>query len=355
MVTRHLPNDLTAELDEEYDCFIDQYPAYKTTSAVDDLRARDYARLDEHQHVYLDYTGGSLYSVSQLQSHMRLLNQGVYGNPHSINPSSLASTELDESARAYVLRYFNANPDDYVVIFTPNASGALKLLGESYPFAPNSQFLLMFDNHNSVNGIREFALRRGAAVTYVPVVPPELRMDAAQVQESLDQIAPGTDSLFAFPAQSNFSGVQHDLAWIARAQAQGWDVLLDAAAFAPTNRLDLTLAQPDFIALSFYKIFGYPTGIGALIARKDKLAKLKRPWFAGGTITFATVAGKKHFLHAGVAAFEDGTIDYLNLPAVEIGLKHIESIGIDLIHTRVTCLTGWLLDQLAGLRHANGA
>lgn len=355
MVTRHLPNDLTAELDEEYDCFIDQYPAYKTTSAVDDLRARDYARLDEHQHVYLDYTGGSLYSVSQLQSHMRLLNQGVYGNPHSINPSSLASTELDESARAFVLRYFNANPDDYVVIFTPNASGALKLLGESYPFAPNSQFLLMFDNHNSVNGIREFALRRGAAVTYVPVVPPALRMDAAQVQESLDQIAPGTDSLFAFPAQSNFSGVQHDLAWIARAQAQGWDVLLDAAAFAPTNRLDLTLAQPDFIALSFYKIFGYPTGIGALIARKDKLAKLKRPWFAGGTITFATVAGKKHFLHAGVAAFEDGTIDYLNLPAVEIGLKHIESIGIDLIHTRVTCLTGWLLDQLAGLRHANGA
>jgi selenocysteine lyase/cysteine desulfurase len=262
---------------------------------------------------------------------------------------------LDEQARAYVLRYFNANPDQYLVVFTPNASGALKLLGESYPFQPDGRYLLTFDNHNSVNGIREFVQRNGGTVTYAPVVPPDLRIDAARLQASLDQINLDKDNLFAYPAQSNFSGVQHDLEWIERAQAKGWDVLLDAAAFAPTNRLDLSRYTPDFVSLSFYKIFGYPTGIGALLARKDKIIKLRRPWFAGGTITIATVTAQKHYLHDGSEGFEDGTIDYLNLPAVEIGLKHIESIGIDAIHERVASLTGWLLDQLTRLKHGNGA
>jgi selenocysteine lyase/cysteine desulfurase len=79
-----------------------------------------------------------------------------------------------------------------------------------------------------------------------------------------------------------------------------------------------------------------------------------RPLFAGGTITIATVSAQKHYLHHGSEGFEDGTIDYLSLPAVEIGLKHIESIGIDIIHDRVISLTGWLLDQLTNLKHGNG-
>jgi selenocysteine lyase/cysteine desulfurase len=56
-----------------------------------------------------------------------------------------------------------------------------------------------------------------------------------------------------------------------------------------------------------------------------------------------------------VSGFEDGTINYLTIPAVEIGLKYIAGIGIEVIHERVTCLTGWLLKQLAALRHSNGA
>ena len=56
----------------------------------------------------------------------------------------------------------------------------------------------------------------------------------------------------------------------------------------------------------------------------------------------------------GARAFEDGTIDYLNIPAVEIGLKHIESIGYDVIHERVRSLAGWLLDNLTSMKHSNG-
>ena len=189
--------------------FRQAYPTFTTTRALDELRTRDYARLDEHKQVYLDYTGGGLYAASQLRDHMAMLQGNFFGNPHSKNPTSQAMTHLVEQARAYVLEYFRAAPDEYAVIFTSNASGALKLVGEAYPFAPGGQYMLTFDNHNSVNGIREFARARGAKVTYIPVTPSELRIDTDQLAATLTQAQPGQHNLLAYPAQSNYSGAQH--------------------------------------------------------------------------------------------------------------------------------------------------
>ena len=349
-----------------------RYPAYASTAVLDDMRARDYARLDVDGHVYLDYTGGGLYAESQLARHRALLAGSVFGNPHSQNLSSRAMGARVEATRAQILEFFRASPEEYEVIFTPNATGALRLVGESYPFGPGSRFLLTFDNHNSVNGIRQFARARGASVSYVPLATADLRVSQEELARHLQaatparrrlagrRSGPAARSLFAFPAQSNFSGVQHPLTWIAQAQAAGYDVLLDAAAFAPASQLDLSRWHPDYVALSFYKIFGYPTGIGALLARKPALARLHRPWYAGGTITFSSVQaqaapGGGFYLTPGPAGFEDGTVDYLGIPAVGIGLDHISAVGIQTIHTRVMCLTGWLLETLAALRHSNGS
>ncbi len=338
----------------EYADFVLKYPAYDKTHDLDELRDRDYSRLDRTGQIYLDYTGAGLYADSQMRLHQQVLAEHVLGNPHSSNPTSLAATRLIESTRLTILQFFNADPAEYTVIFAQNASGALKLVGESYPFEPGGRYLLTFDNHNSVNGIREFAHAKGAGVTYIPIGLPDMRVDMDSLDSSLDLADQAKNNLFAYPAQSNFSAVQHPLEWIERAHAKGWDVLLDAAAFAPSNPLDLGKYKADFVPLSFYKIFGYPTGIGALVARQEALAKLHRPWFAGGTITVASVQGDKYYLAEAPAAFEDGTLDYLHIPAVEIGLKHIQSIGYATIHARVDALTGWLLDNLSEMKHSTG-
>ena len=339
--------------DDAFERFLAEWPDYRATAALDDLRAREFARLDAGGHVYLDYTGAGLYGESQVRRHMSLLLEHVLGNPHSANPASQFSTALVERARDRVLSFFHASPDEYCVIFTANASHALKLVGESYPFTPGSCFLLTFDNHNSVNGIREFARAHGAAIRYVPVVPPDMQVDRGVIDEAL-AARPDAGGLFAYPAQSNFSGVQHSLDWIGCAKARGWDVLLDAAAFVPTNCLDLTRWQPDYVVLSFYKMFGYPTGIGALIARLPALAKLHRPWFAGGTITVASVGADQYFLATGASGFEDGTPNFSSLAAVEIGLDLLERAGLETIHNRVRALTGWLVARLVDLRHPSG-
>ena len=334
--------------------FVERYPSYLGTDLLDRLRATEYRRLDERRQVYLDYTGGSIYAESQVQKHFDLLRSGVFGNPHSANPTSTAMTEHVERTRRYVLEYFNSGADDYILVFTQNASGALKLVGESFPFGPGSRFLLTFDNHNSVNGIREFARAKGATVAYSPLFLPSLHLDLDRLETLVDLADPALNNLFAYPAQSNFSGVKHPLDLVEKAHSKGWSVLLDAAAFVPTNSLDLKAVQPDFVTISFYKMFGYPTGVGALLVHKAALAKLKRPWFAGGTVNFASVQGQAHVLSPNEAAFEDGTLNYLSIPAVEIGLRHLQAIGIDVIAERVRCLTGWLLDELLALRHSNG-
>jgi molybdenum cofactor sulfurtransferase len=314
------------------------------------LRAQEFHRLDEGGHAYLDYTGSGLYAESQLRRHAALLEGEVFGNPHSVNPTSSVATRLMEEARQDVLRFFGADPTLFTVVFTNNASGALKLVGEAFPFGSESRFVLPRDNHNSVHGVRIFAESRGAEVVYLPL-DAELRLDP-------DTVIPraGSDpSLFAFPAQSNFSGVQHPLSLADKARSLGYQVALDAAAYAPTNRLDLGSVDVDFVCLSFYKMFGYPTGVGALIARRDALARLQRPWFAGGTVDFVSVEHRIHQLRSDAGAFEDGTPDFLGIAAVPVGLDFLRSVGMDMVHERVVSLTGRLLEILASARHGNGS
>src|ERR1017187_3755468 len=118
------------QMEGAYERFLDRYPEYAETTALDRLRSTDYRRLEEQGQVYLDYTGGSLYAESQLEKHLALLRSGVFGNPHSTNPTSTAMTGHLERTRRSALNYFGTSAEDYILAFTQNASGGLKLIGE---------------------------------------------------------------------------------------------------------------------------------------------------------------------------------------------------------------------------------
>ena len=171
--------------------FLSAYPGYRSTALLDRLRAAEYSYLDAGGHVYLDYTGAGLPAQAQLAAHAERVRGRCFGNPHSENPASAASTELIERARRAVLAYFNAPPQEYAAIFTANATAACRLIGEAYPFGPRTRLVLTQDNHNSVNGIREFARARGAVTRYVPFCSPELRIDDDAIGQTLARRGPG--------------------------------------------------------------------------------------------------------------------------------------------------------------------
>lgn len=309
---------------------------------LNELREREFARLGDH--AYLDYAGSALYAESQLRAHHKLLASGVFGNPHSDSDSSRASSAVVERARRRVLRFLDVDESTHDLVFTANASAAIKLVAEAYAFTPDTSLVLSADNHNSVNGIREYARRGGAELRVLPL-DDELRLD-----HPLEHLGYGP-GLLAFPAQSNFSGARHPLTLVAAAQARGFDVLLDVAALVPSHSLSLRECPADFAALSFYKLFGYPTGLGALVVRRDALAKLQRPWFSGGTIEWASVANGNHALKGDHEAFEDGTTDFLGIAGLEAGFALLDEVNMLRLSAHVCKLTHVLLEELHAMPH----
>lgn len=68
-----------------------------------------------------------------------------------------------------------------------------------------------------------------------------------------------------------------------------WKIGLDASALAATSELNISEFQPDFFIISLYKIFGYPTGIAALIICNEVAeACLTKHYFGGGSINYVT-------------------------------------------------------------------
>lgn len=337
--------------EEAYKTFLRHYPEYQLTWTLDALRRSDFARLDRSGETYVDYMGGSLYPESLIRVHTGFLQRNVLGNTHSVNNSSQLSARHAAEARQTVLSFFRA-PPGYTVIFTANATGALKLVGESFPFEERGCLVLGADSHNSVHGIRQFASQKKAQIHYLQAAP----HGGVDVQETMDLLSthrPDSDvhSLFTLTGQSNVSNTKNPLSLMKHAASLGYSTLLDAAALAPTSVISLTETPVDAMAISFYKMFGFPTGVGALIAKESFLRELKRPWFAGGTVDVVQAPGTIHTLtHHLHEQFEDGTINYLTLPAITDGLRFL-SAYLPFLPLRLSTLTHYLAHSLSEFRH----
>jgi len=313
-------------------------------------RHRELRRVARTGVAYLDYTGAALYPESVVRADARRLLRTVVGNPHSEHDASRTASADLAAARQALLAFLNASPDEYTVILTPNATGACRLVAEGFPFRDGSVLLVAADNHNSVNGIREYARAAGAAVRTIGL-DSDLRLAGAGNGLAKPTAGP---SLFAYPAQSNFSGVRHPLDLVGAARDRGWTVLLDAASYLPTADLDLGRVQPDFVSLSLYKIAGYPTGLGALVARHEALERLRRPWFSGGTVRWVSIQHQRHRLFDAPEAFEDGTPPFLAAASVPGALAAVTAPGRERLSRHLVCLTNRLLTGLEAQRHASG-
>ena len=328
------------------------------------IREKDFGRLDENGTIYLDYTGSSLAPKSLVEQHASLLISQTLGNPHSDNEPSQLATHYDHLAREKVLKFVKDDPEEYLVIWTPNASGALKLLGESYPFHRRNAYVHGPDCHNSVLGITEYAKNKKAHTGGFGFLNKSMCYDFEDYKRRLNHFGKGRTSpgLVAFPGESNSSGLKHNVAkYVKHAHEYGWDVCVDVAAYAPTTPIDIrAMGKPEYLAMSFYKIFGYPTGLGCLVLKKSAAKKLVKPWFAGGTVTFvgASKSSVVPFLHSGddVARYEDGTGSFQSYAAVVNGIDYMTDV-VDMqdLDQYISNLTEDLIKRLRNLKWSNGA
>ncbi|NWJ04266.1 MOCOS sulfurase, partial [Crypturellus undulatus] len=319
---------------------------------------------------YLDHAGSALFPESLLKAFTDDLRNNVYGNPHSQNISSKLTYDTIEHVRYRILQHFHTTAEDYTVIFTSGCTAALKLVAEAFPWIPegtkqpSSRFCYLTDSHTSVVGMRGITASKN--VLSVPIKPKEMLLSEKNTLPPEEQNCT-TPHLFSYPAQSNFSGIKYPLSWIQDIKSGKlcpteipgkWFVLLDAASYVSTSPLDLRIHQADFIPISFYKIFGFPTGLGALLVSNRIAPFLRKSYFGGGTAAAYLAAEDFYFPRKSIAErFEDGTVPFLDIIALKHGFDVLERLtgGMENIKQHTFSLAHYTYTVMSTLKYTNGA
>jgi len=169
------------------------------------------------------------------------------------------------------------------------------------------------------------------------------------LQQMLESGVGAGNKLFCYPAESNVSGVCHNLGYTTLAQDYGYDVLLDTAAYNALHKVDLSKVKPDFLPASLYKMIGWPTGLGWLIIKIEKYAKLRKTHFAGGSNRFVSVKRNFDIPEINHANFEDGTIAFNLVPIIPMAFKYLDALGDPT--PRVYALVQYLNESLRDLSY----
>ncbi|KAK4153425.1 pyridoxal phosphate-dependent transferase [Chaetomidium leptoderma] len=362
---------------------------------VELIRQEEYPHMN--QGTYLDHSGATIYAHATLARTTTLLLTNLYGNPHSANqPAKLSGNTID-AVRLQTLRFLGADPAHYDLVFTANATAAIKLVADAFrdlaSFGDGEDdgenergfwYGYHRDAHTSLVGVRELTGGGGGCC-----------FDGdAEVEGWLDgrleaAAGKGRLGLFAWPGQSNLTGRRLGAGWAGRLRANaagrrggpGGDTysLLDAAALAMTGPMrhvfEDVAAAPDFVCVSFYKIFGFPD-LGGLVVRKESGHILAlRKYFGGGTVSMVSAIGGAWHLSKGLEnarsegggghgggggtlheGLEDGTLPFHSILALGEAIDvHAELYGsMDNVSVHTSALARRMYLGMRRLRYANG-
>ncbi|KAF9570013.1 hypothetical protein EC968_002327 [Mortierella alpina] len=386
---------------------------YGYSGSIDTIRREQYPQMKDA--IYMDHAGATLPSQIHLKKFTADLTSNLYANPHSKSPSSQATSARVQSARQKVLEHFKASiHGEWDVIFTANATAGIKLVGDAFPWTrrspatagPSSKLTVLREAHTSLVGLRGLVHDGNGSIDVETITEHELekqllaRRKSGRSRESANvshhpspPLSPSSSisnlnssafvdsvmdtegvaeeettiyNLFAYPAQCNFGGRRFPLSWTSEVKncldtrTTKNLVLLDAASFVMTSELDLSdlASSPDFIVVSFYKMFGFPTGLGAVIVKTELADKLQKRYFGGGTVSAITSGEHWQVYRTSLhGRFEDGTLNYLDIVALDLAFESIKEIYGDYsrISPHVTALHRTLYRAMRQLKHYNGA
>jgi molybdenum cofactor sulfurtransferase len=303
----------------------------------------------------------------------------------------------------------------------------------------SSIFMYVTNSHNSVVGMRQLAIQQGATFYCIDMKELEEMTDVKDwktLEEKIslsslsssssssssssregnhvddDGVVSGFDccwhcnettttsnrhnyNLLVFPSECNFSGDRPSdtKSIISIARESGWYSMLDIAKHASTDRVNLKDLNPDFAALSFYKLFGSPTGVGALLVRRSAIPILfeeednetieaatmsetairnhnnnnnnnnnsgnKQRYYQGGGSVDIMLPNRDYTVpksrYIGLASMTSGTSNFRGIANLVHGFDTLEQLGgMSMIHRHACCIAKELTRRLRLLKHNNG-
>jgi molybdenum cofactor sulfurtransferase len=339
----------------------------------------------EEPEVYLDYAGSALPTKTQLEAMLR--DDALLANPHSSGPAASRTALLISQVKQRILEHLNATSGKfsghppsqhshpgYDLIFTSGATESLRIVAERFPFQKcchcqrASQLLYAQNSHTSVVGMRGPAQAQGATFQCLPMKDISTA-DKAQFQtwagkrnecRHCQESSSRPRNLLVIPAECNFGGDRPPVQVILEtSQMAGWCTMLDLAKAASTGPIHLRDWNPDFACLSFYKLFGAPTGLGVLLVKRSSIDLLapqsESSYFGGGSVDVVLPAQNVVVPRSELASLSNGTVHFRGIVSLAHGLDELDRMGgMSKIHQHGTSLALELARRLLLLRHGNG-
>jgi cysteine desulfurase/selenocysteine lyase len=277
-----------------------------------------------HPLVYLDNAATSQKPravIEAVSRHYERDNANIHRGVHAL---AQRSTVAYEGAREKLARFVGA-PDPRGVVFTRGTTEAINLVacafGPTVLGAGDEVLLTEMEHHSNIVPWQLLCERTGAKLVVAPI-DDRGQLDVAGFRERLSS----RTKIAAFAHVSNALGTANPVGeLVALAHGVGAATVVDGAQALPHMAVDVAGLGCDFYALSGHKMFG-PTGIGALVARPERLEAMP-PWQGGGemilTVTFEATE------YAEIPhKFEAGTPHVSGAVGLGAAVDHLEAIGM---------------------------
>lgn len=329
-------------------------------------------RRERHKNteVYLDYAAAALPIKSQLQREYEEDAFNIFANPHSsMGPAAVRTNERMQQVKKQILQLFDAGPGrwaaiaehpphpqnfdeeaihpGYHIVFTSGATESLRIVAEHFRWEQESVLLYPNQAHTSVLGMRATALARGARFHCLP---------SNELTTFLRSCSIHKPSLLVMPLECNFGGDRFD-SWLQDFERrEGLYMCLDIAKAAATGPISLRRLNPDFACVSFYKLFGSPTGLGCLFIKKNATDALEWSGYFGGGSVDAILANESYQIPRSTPehSYSSGTCHYRGIIALRHGFSALEEVGgLSAIRCHTATLARELVRRLLSLRHGN--
>lgn len=271
-----------------------------------------------------------------------------YGPVHrGLYPLAEAASEHYEDARRRIAGFIGAARPESVV-FTRSATESINLVAEGWArqrLGPDDQvWVTRMEHHANFLPWQRICKATGAGLRIVEVgADGRLELAAAEAQ---GLYAPST-RIIALCHVSNVLGAVNPVEEVvAKAQARGIAVLVDAAQSVAHMCLDVEAMGCDFLAFSGHKMYG-PGGIGVLYARPDRLDEIE-PLLVGGGMVDEVY--EDHSSWALVPArLEAGSPNLADACALAAAARYLQDCGMARVQAHLQALGEQARAALAGL------
>jgi selenocysteine lyase/cysteine desulfurase len=240
---------------------------------------------------------------------------------------------INTAAKKAVAEFLQVSPDE--IIITRNATEALNIAIQGYPFKPGDEVLLnQLDYFSMIDTFRMLEQRGKIKVNAfdMPLLPAN---EEEIVEVYRKQLTPNT-KVILLTHVSNINGLIVPVAKIAAmAKVKGIDCITDSAHALGHVKFSLPELGSDFVGLNLHKWIGNPIGAGVLYIKKNRVKEMNA-LFGDVTAAANSISKLAHF----------GTTPFAVIMTIPESLAFHRLMGIEKVQARLHFLKSTWMNGL---------